>query len=688
VSAPKSTGFPLRPTLVTVVVFLILSGSGAVGLLAYQSSRESIDTLWQELSAELAQRTTQRTIRYLEPAVPYAELTTSLAKNWQLDADDGEALLDYFHAAMEANQEFTWVSHGSEDGRYVAVHRTPDGELVGHDRTQQPDGTTLLKVLERDSASWVIESAEGGSYDPRQRPWFQAAMEAGEGTWVEPFLFATVGAPGFMYVAPDGDGGVWAVEYEMSYLSEFLSGVEVGDNGKVYVLSDTGHVVGHPQGMTTAEVDGETAIAMAGGHEDPMLAEAWAGLAGHSERPASFLEGQNLVMADAFPEESGIPWQVVIVVPEEDFFGAVKEQALRAAVVAIVAALLSVFLGVFFANRVSDSLRIIADELGRIGNFELGDAKLPRSSLVREVNDMADATDAMKSSLKSFGRYVPRDLVSEMLRTGTEAELGGEKKELTMLFSDIAGFTTIAERMEADELVEILAEYLEAMSGCIKDNSGTVDKFIGDAIMAFWGAPRELENHADHACRAALAMRATLTRMQVDWDAAGRPRFETRIGLNTGGTVVGNIGAPERLNYTVMGDAVNLASRLENLNKAYKTRILCGDETVKAAGDGFVFRAVDWVAVKGKNKGILIHELVGEVDAVDESTKAAVESYQKALDLYRDRKFEDAAAAFDACVEAFGGGDGPSETMAARARQYAEAPPPEDWDGTYVMTSK
>ncbi len=686
-SGPKS-GFPLRPTLVTVVVFLIFFGSGAVGILAYRSSSESIATLWNELSAELAHRTTQRTIRYLEPAEPYMELTRRLAGQWRLDTSDSEALLDYFYAAMEANPQFTWVSHASPGGRYIAVHRTPEGELVGHDREQMADGTTAMRELSRNGSVWTLADEETGSYDPRERPWFQAAIEKGEGTWVEPFLFATINAPGFMYVAPDGDGGVWAVEYEMSALSEFLSTVKVGEHGKVYVVSMDGHVVGHPEGMTTAEADGEKTVAMADDHEDPMLASAWGGLRQHEERPASFQTGANLVMVDAFPEDSGIPWQTVIVVPESDFFGALRDQAKRAAIVASVAALLSVILGIFFANRVSGSLRIIADELGRIGRFELGDAKLPRSSLVREVNDMAEATDAMKSSLKSFGRYVPKDLVSEMLRTGTEAVLGGEKKELTMLFSDIAGFTSVAESMEPDELVELLADYLEAMSGCIKDHDGTVDKFIGDAIMAFWGAPRDLEDHAARACRAALSMRATLTRLQKEWEEVGRPHFETRIGLNTGDTVVGNIGASERLNYTVMGDAVNLASRLENLNKAYGTRILCGDETKKAAGDGFVFRAVDWVAVKGKKRGILIHELIGEVDEVLESEKDAVDAYRQALDLYRARKFAEAAEAFDAAAEAFGGEDGPSRTMAERARTYAEAPPPDDWDGTHVMTSK
>ncbi|MBW2463075.1 MAG: hypothetical protein JRH11_15605, partial [Deltaproteobacteria bacterium] len=496
-SAAKTAGFPLRPTLVSMIVLLILAGTGAVGVLAYRSTQSSIDTLWQELSGELAQRTTQRTIRFLEPAVPYVRLTERLAEGGHLDAADVPTLLDYFHAAMQANHEFTWVSHGDDEGTYVAVQREPDGTLLGHHREQQEGGATRLRTLRRRGGDWQVVGDEGGAYDPRQRPWYRAGHAADGGMWVEPFVFATMGVPGFMYVAPHrshgATRGVWAVEYEMSSLSEFLATVEVGQDGKVYVVSEDGHVVGHPEGVTTRGTGGDREIAMASEHGDAMLAEAWGGLGAHPERPASFLDGDNLVMADAFPEASGIPWQVVIVVPEDDYFGTVQEQALRAALVAALAALLAVLAGVFLANRVSASLRVIADELGRIGRFELDGRRLPRNSLVREVNDMAEATDAMKGSLRSFGRYVPKGLVSEMLRTGTEAELGGHKQDLTMLFSDIAGFTSIAETLEPDVLVELLAEYLETMSGAVQENRGTVDKFIGDAIMAFWGAPRPLE---------------------------------------------------------------------------------------------------------------------------------------------------------------------------------------------------
>ncbi len=687
----KRAGLPLRPTLVSVVILLILSGTGAVGLLAWLSWTESNRLDVERPLERIARRTTQRTMRYLEPAVPYVRLTQRLARERSIDVEEPLSLLDYLEAAMASNPEFTWASHASTDGTYVAVQRRPEGTLVGHVRTIDDEGTRLLEYV-REGGHWTRLHEARGDYNPRTRPWYDVGTHAERGTWVEPFLFATVGAPGFMYVAPDRRGGgvrgVWAVEYEMSELSEFLSTLRVGKHGRVYVVTHTGLVVGHPDGDTTAERDGETVIADAASHPNPMLAGAWDEFARGNVTETSFEAGDDLVMVREFPSGSGIPWYVFVVVPAEDFFGNVRQQALHGVLIALLAALLAVLAGAFFSSRVSGALREISDELARVGRFELGTRRLPASSFVREVNEMSDAVESMKSSLRSFGRYVPRDLVRELLRTGTEAELGGQQAELTTLFSDIAGFTTVAESMEPDELVALLGDYLEAMSSAIRDHGGTVDKFIGDAIMAFWGAPTSQEDHAARACRGAIAMRRTLEKLQGEWEAQGRPRFVTRIGINTGKSLVGNIGARERMNYTAMGDPVNLASRLEGLNKAYGTRVLCGERTVQAAGEAFVFRPVDWVAVKGKARAVLVHELVGAAEDVSEEKLAAVAKYRAALDSYRRRDFQEAARAFAEAREAFGGADGPSTVMAERASRYAGSPPPADWDGSHHMTEK
>ncbi len=707
-------GLPLRPTLVSVVVLLILAGAGGVGLLAYLSSVRIVDHLWTGYADKLAEATTQRTLRYFEPAAPYVSLTQDDALDARLDlgpfneAAPPHAMLEHFRAAIEAHPEFTWASFGSVDGTYVAVHRDPEGAIRGVWRTPLDGERTRMRELVpdadavQDGQRWgwrVVESRDDGDYDPRERPWYRAAVEADEaGVWVEPFVFATVRQPGFMYARAhrvetedpsQALRGVWAVEYEMSDLSAFLSELEIGNHGQVYVVTRDGEVVGHPEGETTVETDGEITIARAEGHPDEMLATAWEAVsAAGLEEPKELEAGKYLVMSQPFPEESGIDWNVLVAVPEADFFAPVREQAETTAIVAIVAALVAIFCGIFFSSRISSALRVLADELERIGAFDLEHRELGTAeSFVREVNDMRDTTVRMKSSLRSFGKYIPKDVVRDLMLGGEEAVLGGRKEELTILFSDIAGFTSVAEKMDPDDLVAVLAEYLEGLSDAIRSTQGTVDKYIGDAIMAFWGAPRADAGHALNACEGALAMRAKLEELQVGWTERGLPQLDTRIGLNTGEVLVGNFGATSRLNYTVMGDAVNLASRLENLNKRYGTRIMLGETTAELVKEHMVLRPLEWVAVKGKSRAVLIHELVGRKGEVDEATLETIAKYEAALQLYRDRKFEEAAEAFEAAGPLREGDLAPA-LMAEQARAFVADPPPDDWDGSMAMTTK
>ncbi len=263
----------------------------------------------------------------------------------------------------------------------------------------------------------------------------------------------------------------------------------------------------------------------------------------------------------------------------------------------------------------------------------------------------------------------------------------GERRQLTVLFSDIVGFTTFAEKTDTADLVEVLAVYLDAMSEVIRGANGTVDKFIGDAIMAFWGAPSDDPEHAVHACRAALEMTKKLGEIDAFLRERGLPRLDMRVGVNTGEVIVGNIGSPDRMNYTVVGDSVNLASRLEGLNRFYGSRILIGEATAQAVADTLVVRPLEWVAVKGKDKVILIYELLGEVDEVDEATQRAVHRYQEGLERYRERRFAEAAALFEEASTLFGG-DAAAERLGGLARRYVDDPPDEDWDGRSTMNTK
>jgi len=286
----------------------------------------------------------------------------------------------------------------------------------------------------------------------------------------------------------------------------------------------------------------------------------------------------------------------------------------------------------------------------------------------------------------AFQYYLTSSVINEMLKDPDKLKLGGDKKDLTVLFSDIRGFTTISEKMTPEELVALLNEYLTTMTNQVFHYDGLLDKYMGDAIMAVFGAPLDQPDHALRACRTALAMMEELHRLQEKWKAEGRPVFDIGIGLNSGDMVVGNMGSEMRFDYTVMGDMVNLGSRLEGTNKEYGTNIIISEFTYEKVKDAMCCRELDGVRVKGKLKPVKIYELLGEKK--DEAAfKDLLEGFAKGLALYRGAKWDEAIAAFED-VLALRPNDYPSKMYVERCKNLKENPPPEPWDGVFVMTKK
>ncbi|HTR81698.1 MAG TPA: CHASE2 domain-containing protein [Bacteroidota bacterium] len=287
-----------------------------------------------------------------------------------------------------------------------------------------------------------------------------------------------------------------------------------------------------------------------------------------------------------------------------------------------------------------------------------------------------------------FSQYLNPHVVNELIAHPERLKLGGERKELTVLFSDIAGFTTFSEKLPPEELVLVLNEYLSAMTDIVFKNDGTLDKYEGDAVMAFWGAPIALDNNAFHACTAALEMQERLISIREKWNAEGKPNVHVRIGLNTGEMVVGNMGGIGKFDYTVIGDSVNLGSRLEGANKEYGTYIMASERTQELVKDHFLFRELDLLIVKGKTKPIKVFELLGRKDdSIPANKIAAVEKYHKGLALYRQKAFVQAIECFAEAL-AIDPSDSPSRLYTQRSNLYLETPPPDNWDGVFILKTK
>lgn len=290
---------------------------------------------------------------------------------------------------------------------------------------------------------------------------------------------------------------------------------------------------------------------------------------------------------------------------------------------------------------------------------------------------------------QAFSRYVPKELVNQVIENPESLKLGGDKKELTVMFSDLAGFTTISEGMPPEELVPYLNDYLTEMTNLVFKHRGTLDKYIGDAIMAFWGAPLDDPEHAFNACSCVIEMQELMKRLQEKWKITNKPIAETRYGVNTGFMVVGNVGSAERFNYTVLGDSVNLAARLEPANKNFGTNVMISEFTYELVKEKFLCRELDRLIVKGKSKPVKVFELIDRMDKVETNSfyKEPLEQYKIALSHYYKREWQQAEELLQLVLEKIPN-DGPSLTYLKRIKTFQQNPPPENWNGVFELKTK
>jgi adenylate cyclase len=345
----------------------------------------------------------------------------------------------------------------------------------------------------------------------------------------------------------------------------------------------------------------------------------------------------------------------------------------------IVTALVLV-VGGWVLGRVRRAFSRIESVTTRMRGFDFAPAEA--DAPFRDVAEVMDGLERAKTAMRALGKYVPVDLVRELYAANREPALGGELREMSILFTDIRGFTTVAEGVAPDVLAPALGRYLEAMIAGVHGTGGTIDKLIGDGVMAFWNAPSRHPDHARRACAAVLACLEATEKLFASPAWAGLPPFFTRFGLHADTVLVGHFGAPDRLSYTLMGDGVNLASRLEALGKQYGVAALVSEAIVDRVQDEFVFRYIDRVAVKGKTKGVKVYELLGR-SGFEGPKLAVARTYERALEAYFARDFARARE-----IVASQLGDGPSATLSERCLQCEVNPPAPEWDGVFVATVK
>ena len=682
--------YPL--SLAVVVAALVSATGGWIAWWNYRAGLANARELAGSLFRQVAHRAAARTEAFLGEAPPAARSLANLA---MLDDPagqaepgrlhpcpdvDSDALARRFTAVLRANPGFTWVSYSDAGGAFTGAYRTTAGLRVNQSRIV--DGKTVLdEHAVAPDGSWTpFRHDPDTGYDPRTRPFYTLAASARAGVWTPPYVFAGQDVPGITYAEPLVAGGqlrgVFTIDFDLARLSEVVRALHPGRHGTVVIVADDGVVLAHPSAPVVAGTGKGAALVHVAQLADPAARAAIA--AGPDTRGFAFGGTRYLARSLAV---AGVPWRIVAFAPEADFTTRLRGRVGSSLLISLLAVSVAIALASLLARRVSRPLISLAAEMAEVGEFRIPEHPHP-PSLFKEIELMNGALEKMKNGLRSFARYVPRDLVRAVLGSGRDATLAGELRELTVYFSDLAGFTTLAETMTPDALVKFLGQYFEETSRIIAGEHGTVDKYLGDGIMAFWGAPAPQDDHAVRACAAALGCHRAVREL-----AARGTKLSARIGVATGEVLVGNIGSPERMNYTVMGDVANLASRLEGLNKQYGTELMISEATFAQARDAIVARPVDVVAVKGKQRGVRVYELLALASDRDEAALAIATASTEALDAYLARDFAAAAAAWDR-VLALRPADKAASVMRDRALAYAATPPPDDWTGVNVATEK
>jgi adenylate cyclase len=454
------------------------------------------------------------------------------------------------------------------------------------------------------------------------------------------------------------NGGVVSLDITLASLGAFLHAQQVTPHTLAFLFSDVGILLAYPDntravnGTDSAHISWTTLQDSA----NPLLNAVWNAYATGQLEPdgGTVLDvGGSDMLARLEMVESlqDPPVLVAVVAPRSDFTAAVDASVRRGTLLALGAFLVGFGAIALMSWRIARPLGVLTREAQAIQHFNLA-APLILRSRITEVERLTEAIAAMKATLASFAVYLPRDLVRQFLAAGVEPKLGGERVALTVLFSDVQNFATIAENLDPEKLTNIASAYFESVTRQLIADGATIDKYIGDAVMAFWNAPGRDPAHAAHACAAALRARAVTVKLTADFAARGWPPLPTRFGVHTGEAVVGNVGSSDRMTYTAMGSMVNLANRLEGLNKLYGTQILVSEATRVAAGPGFVFRPVDIVVVKGMASPVLIHELLGLSDPAAapelqarEADTASLNAWEACVTAYREGKFDAARVA-------------------------------------------
>jgi class 3 adenylate cyclase/ABC-type nitrate/sulfonate/bicarbonate transport system substrate-binding protein len=623
-----------RLSLIMSLLFIGLSIPALIFILIYNYNRNSAGmmTILNDAAAQTSQASVERTEEFIESTESPLRLLAEVAA-----ADPGyfrtEPSRDLLYRVLTSAAHIDAAYVSFEDGYHRVVTRIDEDRrrsdpaipAAANWHSSYVDAITYGLRRTRHRTFFDIWPHQVGNYnvateiDIRVLPGYQAAKTTGTLAVTEPSINPDTGFPILSLRVPIFHGvdflGCASANITVDVMSRFLDKHRTSAHSTALIADgNNGKIIAFPNKQKGVHIEkGVLKVATLADIDDPDVREA------HRQHAISDTDsfvfrspvnGEELIAAFAdFPDGFGQPWQVITLTPVDDFVGTLKATNRLMMVIIIILTVIELIFIYFASRRLSRPVENVSQQLQAIESLHF-DVPASRPSSIREIARLESAASLLRTSLKSFSSFVPLDVVRQLIKSGIPLTSGVEPRLLTVFFSDLENFSSHSETLAPADLLVQISAYLEEVSGAIAEEGGTVDKFIGDGVMAFWNAPVQRPDHVLRACAGALRAARRMDRVNAGWESEGRPRIRIRIGLNCATVLVGNVGSSTRLSYTALGDGVNVAARLEGINKLFGTTICISDSIYAEVRTQILVRPLKRVQVKGRKSEFMIYELL------------------------------------------------------------------------------
>ena len=661
--------------VISTIHFNQTLSSAAIQLMGYASS-----SVLRELTAGI------------RPAAIQSKFAAHLIKQHILkDIDADFVPFTYF---LVKNMPLAVSAYWGDDrGDYIFSKKDKDG-TVSTDIYQRTTSPTTRTTLYRDKEGQIIKRVNSTDlkYDPRQRPWYIKSKEEKKTIWTDIYFFEHAPDRGITTASPVFKNnqfyGVFGIDIDLSYLSQFTTAQIITPNGYSFIITSDGKLVAYPNRKPFTDLKTPSGqFTYVNDASLPLINASFNKYKKSGQKKLTFsyhFNGKSyLITYEPIQDLAIYGWLIGVIVPESDFTSGLNRNNIITLTISLITLILGILLVSGLITQIVRPIKSLVKETENIKKFDL-EGEVQIKSNIKEVLYLKDAIHAMKIGLKLFQRYIPKTLVRQLIESGEDIRVGGARKQLAIFFSDIENFATISEKTEPNLLMTQLCDYFEGLSHIISKENGTIDKYIGDSLMAFWGAPLPDEEACHHAAYAAIYCQTKLNELNALWEKQGKPQFITRIGIHAGDAIVGNLGSSERLNYTALGDTINIASRLEGINKNYKTKIIVSEAVYNQIKDKFILRMIDRVIVKGRTQSSCLYELLGDdMSCIPFDLNAYRPHFEQGFSAYQQQRWDEALASFEQCLKVY-----PLDTIAPifikRCSYFKLHPPGAEWNGISI----